>query len=142
MVSVVLVVVWVGSVWYFGRWCGTNGYVVFIWAGRVNVRVPGARAGLGGPPGWLATREPAALFWWFQRERVASETWTSIPIWPVAMIAVIVTVAAWRLDTLARRRSRIGCCPKCGYDRAGLAGASPCPECDAPAPAPPPTPTT
>jgi len=36
-----------------------------------------------------------------------------------------------RLDMLARRRARIGCCPKCNYDRAGLAPGSVCPECGA-----------
>ncbi|HVU64865.1 MAG TPA: hypothetical protein VHC70_12870, partial [Phycisphaerales bacterium] len=49
------------------------------------------------------------------------------------MLALLATTTAWRLDTLARRRARRGVnlCPKCGYDRAGIAGDAKCPECGA-----------
>ncbi len=45
------------------------------------------------------------------------------------LLAAIPTALAWRLDTLARRREKLGACPSCGYDRAGLAFSAPCPEC-------------
>ena len=40
--------------------------------------------------------------------------------------------AARRLDALATRRARLNLCPKCNYDRTGLAATAVCPECAAP----------
>ena len=71
-------------------------------------------------PHWL----PDALFF-AQRWRV------EVPLeLPIGLLA-LVTVAAWRLDTRARRRARLSLCPKCHYDRAGLAATAACPECGA-----------
>ena len=50
-------------------------------------------------------------------------------LWPIALCALGVTAFARYLDTLARRRARIGFCPKCNYDRTGLAAGAVCPEC-------------
>ncbi len=55
----------------------------------------------------------------------------SVPLWPFVIISIFATAAAWRMDTLAQRRKRIGACPACGYDRTGLAANAPCPECNA-----------
>ena len=49
----------------------------------------------------------------------------------LACLSTIATVAAWKLDVLARRRERLGCCPECNYDRTGLASDAKCPECGA-----------
>jgi rubrerythrin len=46
-------------------------------------------------------------------------------------MTAITTALAWRLDTFARRRARLNLCPKCNYDRAGIAGDAKCPECGA-----------
>ncbi|MFO0857475.1 MAG: hypothetical protein U0640_09000 [Phycisphaerales bacterium] len=54
-----------------------------------------------------------------------------IPLWPFVAISIAITAAAWRMDTLAQRRKRLGGCPACGYDRAGLSAYAPCPECNA-----------
>ncbi len=47
----------------------------------------------------------------------------------VAVLIATITAAAWRFDTLARRRASLNLCPKCNYDRTGLAVGAVCPEC-------------
>jgi len=36
-----------------------------------------------------------------------------------------------KLATRGERAARLNLCPKCGYDRAGIAAESVCPECGA-----------
>jgi hypothetical protein len=57
-----------------------------------------------------------------------------VPLWPFSALSAMLTCAAWRLDALARRRARLNLCPKCHYDRTGLAADAKCPECGAAAP--------
>lgn len=54
-----------------------------------------------------------------------------LPLWMLAVLAMLISVAAWRSDVLAIRRARKGCCVKCGYDRQGIAATTRCPECGA-----------
>jgi hypothetical protein len=54
-----------------------------------------------------------------------------IPIWWFAALFAAASAIAWRLDTLARRRTRLNLCPTCNYDRTGLAKDAVCPECGA-----------
>ena len=49
-----------------------------------------------------------------------------MPLW---VPALLLAIAVWRLDTLARLRAKLNLCPKCNYDRAGLAVGAACPEC-------------
>jgi len=53
-----------------------------------------------------------------------------MPLWPFVAIAIGTTAAAWRIDAIARRKSRSWACTNCGYDRTGLAANAPCPECN------------
>ena len=71
------------------------------------------------------------LNWSFEYKQTHVGTWVWIPLWPLIVISIVATAAAWRMDTLAQRRKRIGGCPACGYDRTGLAANAPCPECNA-----------
>jgi len=57
--------------------------------------------------------------------------WLTVPLWMPALGTLLGSAAAWRLDALARRRARLNLCPKCNYDRAGIAGDAKCPECGA-----------
>jgi hypothetical protein len=52
-----------------------------------------------------------------------------IPLWAPALVLAIPTAILWRRDHMLTKRARAGRCPKCGYDRAGLAATIPCPEC-------------
>ena len=53
----------------------------------------------------------------------------AMPRWFPCLLSLLATVAAWRFDAKYLRRVREGACPACGYDRAGLAAGSLCPEC-------------
>jgi len=50
------------------------------------------------------------------------------------LLSAAITAVAWRLDTLARRRADRTHCPRCRYDRSGLAAGAVCPECGTAAP--------
>ena len=52
-----------------------------------------------------------------------------VPLWSLLIVFALATVTAWILDTIARRRARSNLCPKCNYDRTGLAAGAVCPEC-------------
>ena len=54
-----------------------------------------------------------------------------LPLWPFIAAALLITIAAWRADAIARRRARVGLCTKCSYPRTGLAPSGVCPECGA-----------
>ena len=75
--------------------------------------------------------------WWFWGCRNGNSHEYAMPLWVVVGGSALVTVFAWRLDTLARRRARLNLCPKCNYDRAGLAPGAVCPECGLSAPTSP-----
>jgi len=68
------------------------------------------------------------LAWWFEIGGTrALRIW--IPFWTITLPTIALTVFAWRRDAAARRRALHNHCPACGYDRAGLAANSVCPEC-------------
>jgi hypothetical protein len=54
-----------------------------------------------------------------------------VPLWPFLLVVGVPSAVMWTHTVLAWRRSRIGCCRSCGYDRAGLAADAKCPECSA-----------
>ena len=56
------------------------------------------------------------------------------PLWMPATTCAAAGGTAWALDVLARRRAKLGVCPKCSYSRAGLPPSAPCPECGSSAP--------
>lgn len=53
----------------------------------------------------------------------------SVPTWGPVLGVLTLTMIAWRLDALARRRARLALCANCHYDRTGLAPGAVCPEC-------------
>jgi len=73
--------------------------------------------------------DPRNIKWWVRSNRGVYDRLIEVPLWTPALASHIASALAWRLDTLARRREKHGACPSCGYDRAGLAPSSPCPEC-------------
>lgn len=80
------------------------------------------------------TKEASVAFAWGLRppRLTLGPVWhVSLPFWLPVTIALAVTLTAWRFTILARRRERLGLCPKCNYNRTGLAPAAVCPECGA-----------
>jgi hypothetical protein len=74
--------------------------------------------------------QPDPESWWRnQRERVIPTRvlWGQFALNTLFYAAVLLGVAEG--VAFARRRVRRGRCPSCGYDRAGLAEGSACPEC-------------
>ncbi len=128
VVTVLLVVVWIGSGWWGAKWNIPGLSAGGLSNGSLCVESQGvsekhAYFSYGRVPfGWRVK-------WAMNGRGVA---WVDIfPLWPVCVIAMATTATAWRLDILARRRARLNLCPKCGYDRTGLARGAVCPECGA-----------
>ena len=151
MVCALLVALWVASGWYHIRVAARYAWQANIVGGRGELwRGPGAVPGLFGPEAmrrgntFSILHAPFAVDWGFERRLPVhagspprSGTVWIVPLWAPFLLAAGATVLAWRLDTLARRRARAGFCPKCGYNRTGLAPGAVCPECGAAAIVPP-----
>jgi len=67
--------------------------------------------------------------WLFGWGRYPAGGYLDVPLWFPLILAILPTAFAWRLDTLARRRARVGLCAHCHYDRRGLVAGVVCPEC-------------
>ncbi len=76
-------------------------------------------------PAWIA---PPGL--WTEVHRYPGGWDVSIPMSNLATLILGAGVILWRLD---RRRAAYEC-PKCGYDRRGLAEGAVCPECGSTSP--------
>ena len=137
---------WVVSGWYMvmifanGACCGS------IALGRVAVQQePSMNRALSGPSltrmrdGSSVQGARSQFLWSFERFHAGSFSLHFVPLWAPFLLSAAVTATAWRLDTLARRRARVGLCPKCGYNRIGLPPQAVCPECGAAAIVPPPS---
>ncbi len=131
-VTVLLVVVWIGSRWWGVDYLPPQGkHCMTIARGRLLVTPwPNDL----GPitilqTGWHLYRDPAPRYFW----HFGSGTLNAfvIPLWIPTMVTVTMAIISWRLDTLARRRDRLNLCSKCNYDRAGLTPGAVCPECGA-----------
>jgi hypothetical protein len=130
-VTVLLVVVWIGSGWvYMGGWGTRRG--AGLHPGGVLL------VDLGPHPephtaGWTARWSSgfSSWKWWFHSDSKDDFRIAFAPLWPVVSATLLPTLIAWRLDFVARRRERAHLCPKCRYDRTGLGLSAKCPECGA-----------
>ncbi len=129
VVTVLLVVAWVGSGFRYLGYGTPSGYGVelsygWMWISHELPRPQ--RIGLY----FIDPKRVHYYGWWFDRYNVKGEWGIAIPMWLLCMSLSFPTGVAWRLDTLApRRRARLNLCPKCNYDRTGLAMGAVCPEC-------------
>jgi hypothetical protein len=129
VVCVVLVTVWIGSGWFFLQRLNGRGGAIQVADGMFTVRwrEESPRYYAGAPSVLLQSIPPKSFdwHWWFER----NIGWIGTPIWAFILPGLGCTAFGWRLDSLARRRLRLGHCPKCNYDRTGIPAASVCPEC-------------
>jgi hypothetical protein len=134
VVTVLLVVVWIVSL---QRWFERDGPSLTVSAHRGSLVFVLMDGGQGPPSGWGGgsyRKAPAVAWGWsVTHPRSGMAIWT-VPFWCPTLVAAIGTVVAWRLDAHARRRARQSLCPKCHYDRAGIAAGAKCPECGSAAP--------
>jgi hypothetical protein len=131
VVSGLLLTVWVGSCWRYVEWDTPGRGWIAIAGGQLIIVEPlwgNAASGIG-----ELSIDPVSnqLRWSFRFVDWVTGGSSYFPLWLPALICMSVTAAAWRMDIIARRKSRLGKCPACGYDRTGLAPAAPCPECNA-----------
>jgi hypothetical protein len=75
-----------------------------------------------------ADPQEVRLLGWHYDSGAEGSIWFG-PLWLPLAVALFVTGAACLPDALNRLRRRAGVCPKCSYDRAGIAGDAKCPEC-------------
>ena len=130
VVTVLLVVVWIGSGWWALGWRVNSAFSASIAAGEiqiVNWKINGRSAR------WECSPHPFYLGSRFRFNSPAPPvgTYWSLPIWSACAMACAASASAWRLDTLARRRAKLNLCAKCHYARTGLAVGAVCPECGA-----------
>ena len=142
-VTVLLVVVWIGSGWVATGWSQQTMRSVYLNQGALIIRwfTPADVTPSGT---WRWAPHPWKLSWKSQylhsrgvppvltpgEVPVSFETIAaSFPLWWGVAVMLLITLPAWYFDALARRRARLGRCPKCNYDRTGLAAGAVCPEC-------------
>ncbi|HEX2838324.1 MAG TPA: hypothetical protein VHN77_09385 [Phycisphaerales bacterium] len=100
-----------------------------------NMPLPSDQWDFGLIPGWaFYPVNSAAIRWWPSSSSNPYGSIIAVPLWIPALASSMLSALAWRLDTLATRRAKLGACPTCSYPRTGLAPSAPCPECGAAAP--------
>ncbi len=130
-VTVLLVVVWIGSRWWAVEWHSDLGWLCGLQPGQLIIGNVDS-SNIGFPLGWRADRSHSSTMgWWYFYQRRYDGWWFLFPLWVPISLFLLPTIIAWRLDTLAHRRARLNLCPKCNYDRAGIAAEAVCPECGA-----------
>jgi len=83
----------------------------------------------------LAVDHPRIWGWQPLLKTSTVQTDYCVPIWGVVAVMTVFSIGMWRYDAIARRRERavgLNLCPKCNYNRAGLASGAKCPECGSP----------
>ena len=132
VVTVLLVVVWIGSARWMLRcettrgdhfWIGDAGLGFFDFRGAFPRQR--ARWRLIAYSKWVAIWRP------YFSPGAANVGIYFLPLWLPTTTACIATVAAWRLAAVARRRECPHLCPNCHYDRTGILKEAKCPECGA-----------
>lgn len=130
-VTVLLAAVWIGSQWWNINWYDpSREFDVHLMAGTVGWSYREMWSLYGRvTPGWTLERFDLSLEWGVHYRIENGRLSFRVPLWPLVFAGCVATIAAWRLDMLARRHARLKFCAKCGYDLAGIAMDAKCPEC-------------
>ncbi len=131
VLTVLLLVVWIGSGWWGVTWYAPWHYALVCEASRLMVIEPPGPAPWFGIGEFEFKRSTALSGWWFDGGAISGQRFVIIPLWPLPLLSLLATAAAWRADAKYLRRAREGACLACGYDRAALAAGAVCPECGA-----------
>ena len=136
-VTVLLVVVWIGSGWWSVQWTSRRYGSLGAFGGNVRVTCYDTASVRSELLGWRVEerRSPDFLSRFnFNNFRPAFGRFPGgwfavVPLWCLLPIGLCASLITWRLDVLARRLDTVRRCPRCGYDRAGLPLLAVCPEC-------------
>lgn len=132
MVTVLLVVVWIGSLWRYVSY-GTPDWFASVGAGNVALVTDAYHAVPEMLHGVQVRTEKHEVEWWPVVSKRVTGWHVRLPFWTAGVPVLLITAAAWRCDAIARRRARLNLCPNCHYDLTGLArgggGGAVCPEC-------------
>jgi len=129
VLTIFLVVVWMGGSWWRVVWSAPAGGSVRLFAGQVRISAPLFGGGPRDRSRLRIETDPVPNQWWFDWGTTARGDHCRVPLWFPTLLSLLATAAAWRADAKYLRRSRVGLCAGCGYDRAGLAAGAVCPEC-------------
>ncbi len=131
VVTVLLVVVWIGSGWFWLAYI-TNDLlaVVSVHNGCLYIQhldgpLPGATRG------WHLAHSQGTWRWLGDFWSTGLDWRYVVPLWTLFVPTLLIALLAWRRDILTWRRAHPHVCPKCHYDRTGLAANAVCPECGA-----------
>ena len=138
VVTVWRVGVWFGSGWCGVRWSVGDGRGFFVSRGLLSVDFDFIRtndllvmSSHALPRGWNGDLHSFRMFSQFAHWHMEYRHHVTIPLWLPSLAAFSFAASGLGLDTLARRRAKLNLCPKCSYDRTGLAIGAKCPECGA-----------
>jgi hypothetical protein len=140
-VTALLVMVWIWSAWWHGFLWNSGRHWLDVSLGRVTIAFqtwphpPEDGAGFTtlnpAMTGWRNLVQAPVPTW--ETNGLGPNGWAiSLPLSLPTFAFIVVSALACRFDALARRReraARLNLCPKCNYDRAGIAADAKCPEC-------------
>src|SRR5207244_1377755 len=113
-VTVLLVVVWIGSGWWVAGWSTNDAHCFQVSAGRfIASYFPSNKAMRGWTPACGIFPLPSAFEWSPAFNSHHGGWGLLVPLWIPTLSTSAASVLAWRLDTLARRRARLNLCPQC-----------------------------
>ena len=133
VLTVLLLVVWYGSVWWTVGFYLEPTVGLGVVAGRVFIDWEEPWSIIPVDWSWVLPGRPFLFSWWFDGSRITMGGVTYnevlIPTWVLIVLVATPTLWLWRCD----RRRQPGLCLKCGYDLRG-ADHRVCPECGSPPP--------
>ncbi|MCC6908080.1 MAG: hypothetical protein IT430_09085 [Phycisphaerales bacterium] len=135
VLTVLLLVVWVGSAWWACTLFLPTSLLASVMSGQIYVEWREPVSVHWSQVQWVGPYRASTQFaWWFARQTFSTPggsitTSTSVPLWSLVCLSALPTTWIWYRD----RRRAPGLCAKCGYDLRGADHAV-CPECGAAAP--------
>ena len=145
LLSVGIGVVWAASEWYWIAWSIDGPYnlkfaafegaaLEFSWSHGFTILETLDASGPDLTFHWHR-RVPGARDCWFPNGcRTTSYSAFAVPLYIPLAPSLTPAVFLWQSHVKRRRLARARGCQACGYDKAGLAPSSTCPECGAPPP--------